>query len=260
MRFSTGTDITYGADSLGPAVMIAGDQRLRTVAPTDAWRQDENATHEDGRHIWRPLEGVTLERTQRPVDNDLRDVLAKHIDTLEPEAEHPVLKSGPLGEAKRLFPRISTAAQAEYKKLIEYIEAEYGPIVPKGNTTMKPFVDDFGPELLVYLDGKPTPLPEMPPVYSAPANWRPVMWMVNNSMFGPVAEAEAPAERRVVYMKAASVPRADTRAIEGLIYFHSARFIIIHEAWRGDTDAPSLKRFTDLITSGVRPWKTGQME
>lgn len=255
MRLSTGTHLTYGADADGAAVIISGDPALRLVAPPPIWDLAEEKP--DGTRIWRLPKGKTLTRVQRPLKPNALNVLATHLDMLTVVEQHPALKHSLEAEAKRLYPDISTAAAADFTRLVGFLNSYFdlNPSAWEGLSTA-PFTDDLGPELLVLVNDQPVPLPEMPPVYKAPALWQATQWTVANAMFGPYSDDELPPDKQIAYMGVGDIPYAKSSEVEGLIYYHGARFITIFEAWVGNPEMPLLRKFIHLILDGQRPWQT----
>lgn len=255
MRFSTGTQLAYGADAEGAALMISGDPALRIVAPPPIW--DLSGEKLDGTRIWRLPKGKTLSRVQRPVKPAAFNVLTAHLELIDTVGTHPALKNGLEAEAKRLYPKMSSEAASDFAQLTAFLGEKFGITLSHWEAmAISPFTDDIGPELLVLVNGQIVPLPEMPPVYTAPSIWGITQWTAANAMFGPYADDNVPDHQQISFTGVGNIPDAQSPLVEGLIYYHGARFITIYEAWVANPEMPLLRKFIRLILSGQRPWQT----
>lgn len=257
MRFSTGTQVVYGADGEGAGVLIAGDMAGRIVTPPAIWDLSEDKP--DGTRVWRLPKGKTLTRIQRPLKSNAFQALIAHLNTVDTVGRHPSLTQGLESEAARLYPELDAVADDAFRRFTRFLDHQFGVnLAAWEGQPNAPFTDDIGPELLVLVNGQPVPLPELPPIYRAPRLWQITQWTAANAMFGPYADESLPSHQQISYMGVDldDIPNAQSPLVEGLMYYQGARFIIIFEAWVGNPAMPLLRKYIDLLMDGQRPWKT----
>lgn len=259
MRFWSGAEVTFGSDYFGAAIMISGSPQTRVVVPHNLWRLDEEQA--DGTRLWRLAAGKgTVERIQKPADNALSATLANALMGVEAAGLHPAIQLGLEAEARRLYPEIERRVDNQFHKFLAYLRDNFGlrenDQVQEGAV---PFVDNFGPELLVLVDGYPAVLPELPPLYHAPGDWQRTMWWVANSMVGPLLSDEIEPQKRIQFHGAKPSESDFTPRIEGLLYYQAARAMAAWAAWEQNPEARFLQGVMDSIMAGHRPWKTSQM-
>ena len=244
-------EITFGKDDLGPAVVIEADTTARVTTPGTNWRK--NPGRKEGTTVWRLPEGTDLSRPQTPCPPAFLDVINKTLDKIPTKIIHPAFTTIAESEAKRLYPNIASESAKQFAKFQSFLGSEFG-FQLKEQKEMHPFVDDLGPSLLAIVDGAPVMLPEIPPVFLAPADWRISMWWVTNHMIGPLLFPDI-ADADKVQFRDLNILLSDCPpAMEALVYYHAARAIIIFDAWQGDPEAPHLMYFTKLIAAlGIRP-------
>ena len=254
MRLSNGTNITFGSDNLGHAILIDGllDNVVLSQAPEwTIWRDASNMN--DKRRCWRIPLGKSLERTSNQCPDDFFIFLKNALDKIETSIIHPALANGFESEAKRVFPAISELANEEFSSFIQLLRTEFGVNEEiEKSKSMSKFIDDIGPALIVVVDGKPAILPEIPPVYLAPNDWNLSMWRINNHMVGPLLEDGLEEEKQIQFPGLSVPPNELTSSQKGIYYFHMARFILFFEAWVGLPETPYLLEFIRLYKKGTR--------
>lgn len=254
MRLSNGIDLTFGSDYLGPALLIENDSAARLLTNTEEWELDSKSSLDSPRRCWRLTDGTAITRTTNQCPSEYLDILLAEIDKLPAHNIHPALEQGLESEAKRLLPEISAEANHKYQEFIALLDSEYGfNIDSQTNQNMVPFSDDIGPNLLTIIDQEPAVLPEISPIYLAPANWRLTMWRVSNYMTGPLLMDELADSERIQFDGLSLSESELTPELTGLFYFHMARFSLFFEAWQANPNASSLQEFIRLFKSGVRP-------
>jgi hypothetical protein len=249
MRFWSGADPAYGKDHLGAAVVIMGPEDARIALPGDVWRRGH--VRDDGAVTWRLAEGGELARIQPPCPDEYAEVLFDRLTLARPAALHPGLVDGLQNEALRLYPDLSDDAVLRFEALVAYLREHFGltESLPTEEQPV-PFVDGFGPELLVLVDDEPCALPELPPVHLAPGVWLESMWWVSTRLIGPDTSDGMPPEDRLRFSDA--LPDA-SRAFEGLVYYQAARAMVAWAAWEGDSDGRFLRVISDVVLGGIRP-------
>jgi hypothetical protein len=255
MRYWSGAEVHYASDT-APAVIVTGAPDTRVIVPGDIWQIE--STRRDGAKIWRLVTPGKLVRSVKPLDDSLSGVLSQTLETMPTNGLHPALKNTLQGEAKRLYPEIVAEAVADVQQFIGFLRDEFGlenTLAP--NAPLVPFVDDFGPEMIAFVDGRAVVLPEIPPVYQASEDWRRTQWWVSNHLLGPALLPEVPLERKMTFQ--GDIPASadtETRRIEGLVYFHALRSSLAGDAWRQTPDAPLTRGLVQIIMElGQRPWQ-----
>jgi len=254
MRLSSGISLTFGSDYLGPAILIEGALNSRILTKTEEWElgANHNAAR-DTLKCWRLSSGKSITRTTNQCPDEFLNILIREIDKVHTTQLHPALVKGLESEAKRLLPSISTDANKQFQEFLALLDAEFEfNINSTKNKDMAPFVDDIGPYLLTIIDDKPVILPEIPPIYLAPKEWRLSMWRINNYMIGPLLMDELEDSERIQFKGLSIASDELTLELKGLFYFHMARFILFFESWQGNPDALHLQEFIRLFKSGIR--------
>jgi len=254
MRYWSGAEVNYATDAHA-AVIVTGAANTRVIVPGDIWRLESE--RDDGAKIWRLATSGKLVRTDRPEAASLADVLIAKLALMKPKGLHPAWQGTLEGEAKRLYPEITPEAVADVSTFIDFLKSEFG-LEKKlwQSDPLVPFVDDFGPEMLAFVDGKPQVLPEVPPVYEAPETWRQTQWWVANHLVGPALIDEVPLKQKIIFKSLPAPVKTNDPKIEGLVYFHALRSSIAGDAWRMTPDAPLTRGLIELIMkSGLRPWR-----
>jgi hypothetical protein len=254
MRLSSGITLTYGSDYLGIAILVESALDSRRVTNMEEWKLDKATNLDSSKRCWRLSRGKSIERTTNQCPPDFLNVLIREIDKLSTSQVHPALIDGLESEAKRLLPNISADANNKFQEFLALLNSEFNfNISSTKGENMVPFVDDIGPNLLTLIDQKPVILPEIPPVYLAPSEWRLSMWRVNNYMIGPLLIDEL-SDNEQIRFDGLSIPKKElTPEAKGLFYFHMARFILFFEAWQRSSDALYLQEFIRLFKGGIRP-------
>ena len=256
MNFSNGVEITFGADYLGPAIILSGNLSNNTLTGSPMWYKWEDADKTDSRHCWRlPKHSELVRATNNCPIEYLKD--AEFIlNNIVADILHPALTNGFEAEAKRLFPGISAESNDKFVAFVTQIKEVYGiDEAIERNKEMTNFVDDIGPAILAVVDGHPSILPEIPTVYRAPKDWILFMWNINNHMLGPFLDSELADSQKIRFEGLILDSKVLTLEQLGLYYFHMARFILFFEAWVGNIESPYLLEFIRLITSGVDPFE-----
>jgi hypothetical protein len=250
MRFWSGATWWRGTDDLGLGVTFEGPSATRVVQPGDDWRLDIEKP--DGSRLWRPVRPASMSTVQPPVDDRLADMLYEHLTGIEPQGPHPALVGGLASEARRLVPTLDTEQEQEFARFVQFLDDGYGFNENSWTAPMEAFVDGFGPQLVVDLGGRVVPLPEMPPVYLAPAPWRSAMWWVTTSVIGPIDDAGHSLGNRLSFD--GPMPDDDLM-IEGLVYYQTARAMAAWAAWEGDSSARFMQVVMSEVLSGFQPWR-----
>jgi hypothetical protein len=249
MRFWTGANVAFGSDYYGPGVIIAGPLDGRVSVPGNDWTLAEEKS--DGTLVWRPVGKGVITRIQKPVADDFAVVLADRLQMVQPAGIHPALANGLAQEARRLYPKLDRQVERVFQRFVAYLNDEFGVSENTWAGQLQvPFVDGFGPELLVYINDRITALPELPPVVSAPEAWRRSMWWASNYMVGPNLAEEVPASSKLQFPGLA----ADLDLpVEGLVYYQSARAMAAWAAWENDPTARFLQSVMAVVLAGFRP-------
>lgn len=250
MRFWSGAQITVGRDVEGPGLVVLGPQEATTRIPGNDWSL--GGISQDGSRLWRPLGEGSLGRVQPPFIQRYAEILASRLEQAEATRPHPAFEMGPVSEARRLHPELANNIERAFERFVEVLSAHFQfEAEAVGNEAMEPYVDGFGPELLVTVGGSVVPLPELPPVVLAPSPWRRAMWWVSTTMQGPVDDDDCPPEKRLRF--SGPQPDSDPR-LEGIVYFLGACAMAAWGAWEGDPQARFLRVITSLVIGGFRPW------
>lgn len=249
MRLWSGTQIAYGNDNSGPAVLAMGNT-LSTRAHADKdWKLELTKT--DGTRIWRPLNAGSLERIQVPCPDELAEVLTKAISGLPDQGLHPAISNGLDKEAKRLYPELNPDIIELFSSFVSYLREHFDLDETKMKSMkMEQYVDGFGPELILKFNGKPVIIPEIPPVWLTPSNWAYSTWRVTNGMLGPVIDDSVEIGKKLQFI--GDFPEPD-KTLEGLIYFQAARSMLAWAAWEKDKQGRFVQAIASIIMSGQRP-------
>jgi hypothetical protein len=248
MRLWSGTQIAYGKDGKGPAVIAMG---VRIPCDIKDWELD--LVKPDGTRIWRPVRAGEMERLHLPVPEELCDVLKNELGQLKEQGLHPAISGGLENEAERLYPESDSSVADQFGVLIDYLRQGFGLDEEKmKEQSSSHYVDGFGPDLLLMLDNKPILIPELPEVWLAPSDWLYATWRVTNGMSGPLTNEGIPPEQQLQF--AGDFPDPDL-SLEGLIYYQAARAMLAWAAWEKDKQARYVKAIVSIITKGHRPLK-----
>ncbi|MEM9484767.1 MAG: hypothetical protein AAGA83_13890 [Cyanobacteria bacterium P01_F01_bin.116] len=235
-------------------MLIEDDSAARLLTNIEEWTLDAKSSLDSPRRCWRLAEGRTITRTTNQCPSEYLEVLLTEIDKLPAHTIHPALEHGLESEAQRLLPEISAEANRKFQEFIASLDSEYGfNINSQNGQNLVPFSDDIGPNLLTIIDQNPVILPEIPPLYLAPADWRLTMWRVSNYMTGPLPINEIADSEKIQFNGLSLSASELTPELTGLFYFHMARFILFFEAWEANPNAPVLQEFIRLFKGGIRP-------
>jgi hypothetical protein len=254
MRLWSGTQVGFGQDHFGPSVIVAGNRELTVLAPVNNWKLDQEKT--DGTRIWRPVSATVLERIQVPCPDLYSDTLRNVLSGINTTDIHPAIINGLDTDALRLFPALDATAVELFSHFVNYLRTNFKLDENAMRTAAtESYIDGFGPELLVKLNGQTVVLPEMPPAWLAPANWSYATWRVTNGMTGPYTidtDETMAIEERLGFL--GDFPAMDLQT-EGLVYYHAARAMVAWAAWENDANARFVQAIASIITSGYRPLK-----
>jgi len=249
MRLWSGTQIAYGNDNSGPAVLAIGKALSTTAHSVKDWKLE--LTKADGTRIWRPLIAGNLERIQVPCPDELAEVLTNAISGLPDQGLHPAISNGLDNEAKRLYPELNPDIAKLFSSYVSYLREHFNLDESKMKSMkMAHYVDGFGPELILNLNGEPVIIPEIPTVWQAPSDWPYATWRVTNGMMGPVIDDSMELEKKLQFI--GDFPEPD-KALEGLIYFQAARSMLAWAAWEKDKQGRFVQAIASIIMSGHRP-------
>lgn len=246
MRLWSGTQIAYGKDGMGPAVMAMG-----TRIPCDLKHWKLDMVKPDGTRIWRPLDAREMSRIHASAPEELMTVLKKKLSELKDKGLHPAISGSLENEARRLYPGSDPSVAVQFKSLVGYLKHEFGLDEEEmKRRSSERYADGFGPDLLLMLDNEPVLIPELPEVWLVPADWLYATWRVTNGMVGPVTGEDIPPEKQLQFT--GDFPDPDA-GMEGLIYYQAARAMLAWAAWENDKQARFVKDIASIIMSGKRP-------
>ena len=252
MIFANRMRLTFGKDYLGPAILVEGPLELRVLTLSDVWKLDGSS--DDARKCWRLSCGTSITRTSNKCPDQFLNVFNDEINKLPATEIHPALVNGLESETFRLMPHISTDTNTRFQEFLAILDSEFDfNINSCKNKNMVPFVDGMGPNLMTIVDDKPAILPEIPPVYLAPEEWRVSMWRISNYMIGPICMGGLEDNEQIQFDGLRIAPGELTLELKGLFYFHMAISILIFDAnVSGSPHAPYLSEFLRLFSKGIR--------
>jgi len=251
MRLWSGTQVAFGNDHTGPAVLVMGNSINTIPSAKSEWKLE--LTKSDGTRIWRPINIGKLARIQVPCLDELSAIIKNSISNLPNHGLHPGIINGLTNEAERLYPDLNPDIVTLFSSFVTYLKDHYDLDESKMKSKdLENYVDGFGPELILKIKDKIVLIPEIPPVWLAPTDWSYSTWRVTNGMLGPVIDKSLILEKRLQFV--GNFPDPDIN-LEGLIYFQAARSMIAWAAWEKDKTGRFFQAIASIIMIGHRPLK-----
>ena len=257
-RFASGLKMSSGVGVNGKGYLIFSGEGNSIKTNSSKWLADK---YSDSERIWWYNEVGEFTAFKKSLDDGIFDKLMLDLKKLDVKGSYPAFTNSPVNEAKRLFPKIDNEANKDFISFVEFLNREFGFLdLLRSDTALAPYSEDIGPCMICCVNGVYEVPPEIPTLYTAPRIWSQLTWWINNHFSGPYPDDSVKFPvlngRRFDWGLLSIDAEYQNAHTEGLVYFLLAKFIIIHDAWAGNSACDSLRVMIDLIKNeGQRPWR-----